>query len=171
MGKTISFHHVAVAAVLGLALQGGAQAQGAIYKCVDEQGRVEFTDQHRRGCKQLESFISTIPSPVRASAPIPAARPPSPAAASSSPSNFPRVDTAQQRERDDERREILEDELRTEQKKLAELRREFNDGEPERQGNERNYAKYQARVASMRDEIGRSERNIEALRREISNIR
>jgi HAMP domain-containing protein len=174
MGKTISFYRVAVAGLLGLAFQGGAQAQGAIYKCVDEQGRVEFTDQHRRGCKQLESFISTVPSPVRASAPIPAVRPSSPAAApaaAASPSSFPRVDTAQQRERDDERREILNDELRAEQKKLLELRRDFNNGEPERQGNERNYAKYLERVASMRDEIGRTERNIEALRREISNIR
>ncbi|MGH8855879.1 MAG: DUF4124 domain-containing protein, partial [Telluria sp.] len=57
------------------------------------------------------------------------------------------------------------------EKKLADLRRDFNGGEPERQGNERNYAKYQERVAGMRDEIGRSERNIEALRREITNIR
>ncbi|HBI67691.1 MAG TPA: DUF4124 domain-containing protein, partial [Massilia sp.] len=38
-------------------------------------------------------------------------------------------------------------------------------------GNERNYAKYQERVGQMREDIGRTERNIEALRREIGNIR
>ena len=54
---------------------------------------------------------------------------------------------------------------------LAELRREFNGGEPERQGNEKNYAKYQARVAEMRDNIFRGEKNVEALKREIGNIR
>ncbi|KFI07263.1 DUF4124 domain-containing protein [Massilia sp. BSC265] len=156
----------------GLTLHNGAQAQGTVYKCVDEQGRVEFTDTSRKGCKALDLPGYAPPPPPRASAPIPAVRPASPGPASAvSPASFPRVDTAQQRARDDDRREILNDELRIEQKKLAELRRDFNNGEPERQGNERNYAKYQERVASMRDEIGRTERNIEALQREISNIR
>lgn len=161
----------------GLALHNGAQAQGTVYKCVDEQGRVEFTDTSRKGCKALDLPGYAPPPPPRASAPIPggplpAVRPSSPGPASAvSPASFPRVDTAQQRARDDDRREILNDELRFEQKKLADLRREFNNGEPERQGNERNYAKYQERVASMRDEIGRTERNIESLQREISNIR
>ncbi|NNG24262.1 DUF4124 domain-containing protein [Massilia sp. ML15P13] len=160
---------------LGLALAPTVQAQ--VYKCVDDQGRVEFTDQNRRGCKQLESFTPSIssPPPVRASAPIPAVRPPNPGstgpAAATTPTSFPRVDTAQQRARDDDRREILNDELRLEEKKLADLRRDFNGGEPERQGNERNYAKYQERVASMREEIGRTETNIASLRREIANIR
>ena len=157
----------------GLALHNGAQAQGAVYKCVDDQGRVEFTDTSRKGCKALDLPGYPPPSPPRASAPIPAVRPPSPVqtAAAATPASFPRVDSAQQRARDDDRREILNDELRIEQKKLADLRRNFNNGEPERQGNERNYAKYQERVGAMRDEIGRTERNIEALQREISNIR
>ena len=173
MGKTISFVSRSMM-VLGaaLALHNGAQAQGTVYKCVDEQGRVEFTDTSRKGCKALDLPGYSPPPAPRASAPIPAVRPMSPVpAAAVTPASFPRVDTAQQRARDDDRREILNDELRIEQKKLADLRRDFNNGEPERQGNERNYAKYQARVASMRDEIGRTERNIEALQREISNIR
>ncbi len=176
MGTTISyFQRVAVVLVAGLALHNSAQAQGAVYKCVDEQGRVEFTDSARKGCKALDLPGYAPPPPPRASAPIPAVRPmngqggqPAPTV---TPASFPRVDTAQQRARDDDRREILNDELRIEQKKLADLRRDFNNGEPERQGNERNYAKYQERVASMRGEIGRTERNIEALQREISNIR
>lgn len=159
-------------ALAGLALHNGAHAQGAVYKCVDEQGRVEFTDTARRGCKALD-LPGYAPAPApRASAPIPAVRPPNPGPAPAvSPASFPRVDSAQQRARDDDRREILNDELRIEQRKLADLRRDFNNGEPERQGNERNYAKYLERVASMRDEIGRTERNIEALQREISKIR
>ncbi|SFC03563.1 DUF4124 domain-containing protein [Massilia yuzhufengensis] len=161
---------LAAAFLLVPALHTGAQAQGAIYKCVDEQNRVEFTDQNRRGCKLLEGFSS--PAPVRASAPIPAVRPPSAGPAPTvSPASFPRVDATQQRARDDDRRAILNEELREEEKKLAQLRGDFKGGEPERQGNERNYAKYQERVAGMRDEIGRTERNIEALRREITNVR
>jgi predicted nucleic acid-binding Zn-ribbon protein len=95
---------------------------------------------------------------------------PAPAAAAS-PAAFPRVDNATQRARDDDRRDILNEELRAEEKKLADLKRDFNNGEPERQGNEKNYAKYQERVVQMRDDIGRAEKNVEAIRREIGNIR
>ncbi|MDB5909509.1 MAG: hypothetical protein JWP34_3623, partial [Massilia sp.] len=105
------------------------------------------------------------PAPRRAEARPRAAMP------AAAPSDFPKVDNAQQRARDDDRREILNDELRSEERKLAELRREFNNGEPERQGNERNYVKYQERVAQMKDDIGRAEKNIDALKREIANIR
>jgi hypothetical protein len=156
-----------------LAPSGIAHAQSPVYKCVDERGRIEFTDTNKGRCKLLD-----LPGFIEA--PAPKAAPPSgtrqgsaPRASSASvtPANFPRVDSAQQRARDDDRRGILNDELRAEEKKLAELKAEFNNGEPERQGNEKNYAKYQERVARLRDDIGRSERNIEALKREIANIK
>lgn len=152
-----------------------ARAQATVYKCVDEQGRIEFTDTSRRGCKALD-LPGLIPAPARRVAPAapqqgtPRAASAQPSAASV-PSSFPRVDTSAQRARDNDRREILTDELRSEEKRLAELRREFNNGEPERQGNERNYAKYQERVAQMRDDLNRTEKNIEALKRELANIR
>jgi hypothetical protein len=158
---------------------GAALAQTTVYKCVDAQGRVEFTDTGKKGCKALD-LPGYIPAPPERRGPPPALRAgggaagsssPAPAAATPSPANFPRVDSSQQRARDDDRRGILTDELRAEEKKLADLRQVFNNGEPERHGNERNYAKYQERVAQMRDDISRTERNIEALRREIANIR
>jgi hypothetical protein len=154
-------------------LHGAACAQTVVYKCVDQSGRVEFTDSSKPGCKVLD-LPGYFPAPT--AAPAPRARPPATRQGSApppaaSPAGFPRVDTAQQRARDDDRREILNDELRNEERKLADLKRDFNNGEPERQGNERNFAKYQERVAQMRDNIGRSERNIEALKREIASIR
>jgi hypothetical protein len=161
----------ALAVVVLLAIQNGAQAQTPVYKCVDAEGRVEFTDTKRASCKLLDLPGYVPPPAPRASSPIPAVRPSSPPPASVSPASYPRVDSAQQRARDDDRRDILNDELRYEEKKLSDLKKDFNNGEPERQGNEKNYAKYQERVASMRDEIGRTERNIEALRREIANVR
>ena len=171
MGTTISFYRFAALCAFGLALPYGAQAQN-MYRCVDANGHKLYTDVKKGNCEVIFTASSVPPVPA-ASAPIPAVRPsgsigPAPSA---SPVSFPRVDSAQQRVRDDGRREILNDELRAEQKKLADLRKDFNGGEPERMGNERNYVKYQERVASMRDEIGRTERNIDALQREITNIR
>jgi len=61
--------------------------------------------------------------------------------------------------------------MKTEEEKLADLKKAFNNGEPERQGGERNYAKYQDRVASMKEDLDRTEKNVEALKREIGNTR
>jgi predicted nucleic acid-binding Zn-ribbon protein len=61
--------------------------------------------------------------------------------------------------------------MKAEERKLAALKQEYNNGEPERRGDERNYAKYQERVASMKDDVARTEKNIEALKREMSNLK
>jgi hypothetical protein len=150
------------------ALHAPARAQTVVYKCVDQNGRVEFTDTSKAGCRVLDLPDYIVPAPRTRPPVTRQGGVPAPAV---SPANFPRVDSAQQRARDDDRREILNDELRNEEKKLAELKRDFHNGEPERQGNERNYAKYQERVAQMRDSIGRAEKNVDALKREIANIR
>ena len=152
-----------------------ARADSVIYKCVDQNGRVEFTDINKPGCKVLDlpGYVASTPAPASRAAPAVTMRQGAgrPASAAPNPAGFPRVDTATQKARDDDRRAILEDELRAEERKLADLKRDFNNGEPERQGNEKNYAKYQERVAQMRDNIGRSEKNVEALKREIANIK
>lgn len=163
----------ALALLALLALCGPARAQSVMYKCIDASGTVLYTDTLQRNCKALDLPSSgasgAIAAPARrAGAPARAA---APAPAASSPADFPKVNGAQQRARDDDRREILNDELRSEEKKLADLRRDFNGGEPERQGNERNYVKYQERVAQMKDSIGRAEKNVDALKREIANIK
>ena len=161
--------------VVALALALPALGQAAVYRCVDKEGHVLYTDSSGPNCKVIDSLNAGA-----ISTPAVAPRTPavtmrqgagrSPAASpAASPASFPRVDSATQRARDDDRRGILNEELRAEEKKLADLKRDFNNGEPERQGNERNYAKYQERVAQMREDIGRAEKNVEAIRREIAN--
>lgn len=168
MFMTRRLHPLAAGALLALSLMGAsARADSIIYKCVDAEGRIEFTDTAKRNCKVLD-LPSSIAAPPRArSAPARATA----AAAATAPADFPKVSSYQQKTRDDERRDILNDELRKEEQKLADLRREFNGGEPERQGNERNYAKYQERVIRMREDIARGENNVDTLKREIANIK
>lgn len=151
-----------------LLLLAATTAQAQIYRCTDATGHKEYTDRKKGGnCVALDLPPAAIAAPPRES--MPRAR--APAAAATAPAAFPRVNSAEQRARDADRRQILTDELNAEMQKLGELRREFNNGEPERRGDERNYAKYQERVANLRDGIARSEQNVEALKREIANIR
>ena len=72
--------------------------------------------------------------------------------------------------RDLERKQILDTELKAEQKKLADLTAEYKNGEPDRLGNERNFAKYQERTASLKQDINRAQQNIDALQREIGGL-
>ena len=142
-----------------------ASAQG-VYLCTLPNGMREYRNTgDTRGCRKLElEAISTIPSPQ------PPSSPPQQAKAAADPS-FPRIESQLQKRRDQDRLQILLEEIRTEESKLSELRREFQNGEPERLGSERNYAKYQERVAMMKEEMMRTEKNIEALRREISQLK
>jgi hypothetical protein len=158
-----------VIAVTALLLSQAVQAQ-QIFLCVDAGGHKELTDT-RKGphCRPLDVPGAVIPAPKPRPEGAPRTRVPAPVA--TAPADFPRVETSEQRARDADRRQILQDELNGELGKLADMKREYNNGEPERRGDERNYAKYQERVASLKDSISRSEKNVEALRREISNIR
>lgn len=143
-----------------------AQQQGdkPVYRCPGNP--VLYTDSlsakeaRDKGCRTLEGApITVIQSPkprATAGAPVP----PAP--------NRERVDAAEQRNRDSDARRILEAELRKEEEQLANLRKDFNNGEPERRGDERNYQKYLDRVAEMKATIARKESDVAALRRELA---
>ena len=156
-----------LAFVLGLNITL-AHAQSEIFLCDDGHGSKEYKNNGAtKGCKKIDlPGITTIPGLPRKPAVVTAASKPS-----SSPADFPKVDSGTQKTRDNDRRQILLDEMRTEERKLADLKKEFNNGEPERRGDERNYAKYQERVASLKDDVNRTEKNIDALKREIGNLK
>jgi hypothetical protein len=143
---------------------GAACAQGEVYVCMNDRGNKEYKNTGiTKGCKKVDlQGITMIPGGNKPVVQTVAAR---------SPSSFPKVDSGTQKTRDNDRMQILQDEMKGEEKKLADMKKEFNNGEPERNGNERNYAKYQERVAEMKDNIARTEKNVEALKREITNLK
>ena len=148
-------------------------AHAQIYKCEGPDGVVEYSNSQPparpgRTCRTIEvGPITVIPAPK----PAPRASAASPANGGARGEAFPKVDAATQRARDEDRRRILEDEVAKEESRLAELRREYNNGEPERMGNERNYQKYLDRVQRLKDDIARSEANLVTLRRELGGGR
>ena len=75
-----------------------------------------------------------------------------------------------QQQRDFGRMRIVQNELNTAQQRLMKLQMEYNNGQPERIGNEKNYQKYLDRVAGLKQNIQFTQSNIEALRRELARI-
>ena len=157
----------------GVAAPWAAFAQSSdIYLCVDEQGNKSYQNVGTgKGCKRVDvGPVLSMPAP-RLPAGRSAMQPAVEERASVSPASFPRVDRDTQRTRDSDRRRILEDELKAEEDRLTRLRSEFNNGEPERRGDERNFALYQERIQRLREDIARVETNVGALRREIALLR
>jgi hypothetical protein len=142
--------------LLPLVLAASLPAQGEIYKFVDENGRVTYTNIPRKGAIKLD---------------IGTAEPPR-SRANAGPGNFPKVDNQTQKKRDDLRRQILEDELANEQRALAEARKALQEGEATRLPEEAaNPQKYQERIRRLKETVALHERNIAALRKELALIR
>jgi hypothetical protein len=158
-----------IAAAMALPWGGHAMAQSSdVYMCKGADGVPEYRNGNpgnSKDCRRLNlPDVVTVPGARSGGssggkAPV------------ASPTAFPKVDSATQKSRDGERRTVLETELQTEEARLAGLRAEYNNGEPERQGGERNYQKYLDRVARLRDDISRSEANVASLRRELSGLK
>ena len=165
--------------VLGEGAVLPAQAQSRIYRCGNE-----YTNSAERirqgGCVALRggnvtvvrggtihgvtggsaSVVPAVASPrMRAqSRPAPLSNTPTPR----------RIEDTTQRTREAGARAILQAEWQRTTQKLADLRREYNNGEPERMGSEtHNYQKYLERVAGLRASIQRAESDLAGLRREL----
>jgi hypothetical protein len=147
----------------------GTQAQGMVYRCPGPP--VLYTDAltakeaHEKGCRTIEGTPITVLQSPKPRAP--ASSPPSVEGVRSAEG---RVDVGQQRVRDDERRRVLQTELRQAEERLAAAQRDFSSGQNERRGDERNYQKYLDRMAELKDNIARHEADVQAIRREIAKL-
>ncbi len=147
----------------------GAQAQGTVYRCPGPP--VLYTDAlsakeaSEKGCRTIEGTPITV-----LQSPKPRAAAPAAPVAEGQRGADSRVDAGQQRVRDDERRRVLQTELRAAEERLAAAQKEFNNGQGERRGDERNYQKYLDRMAELKDSIARHEADIQALKREIAKL-
>ena len=122
-----------------------AAAQDRIYRCGNEytNGKVD----KRKDCKLIEGGNVTVISGYRA------------------PGN------AAPRARDADARAILENELQRAESVQAQLEREYNNGQPEKNAIEmRNPAFYNDRVSKMKDAIDRNKSDIEGIRRELARF-
>ena len=134
-----------------------------IYKAVDENGHVTYSSTPIQGGKKLNlPPLPTMDTP----------RPPSPSA------GFPKVDGETQKSRDDTRYMILQNELTEEERLLAEAKQNLQEGEsnPEvfrgKDGRTyRNVAKYDEKVKALSDQVELHQRNVDALKIELSKLK
>ena len=168
----LQFRRVLLLSLCGAAL-ADARANNTVYRCPGNvyTDTISAKEAKERDCRTLEGVPVTVIQSVRPRVEAkPAAGP-----AGSSPRNSEgrteaKVDPSEQRSRDSDARRILEAELRAETERLAGLQREYNNGEPERRGEERNYQKYQDRAAELKAGIARKENDIAALKRELAKL-
>ena len=131
-------------------------ASAEIYKYIDENGRVTYTNIPKKGAKKIDLD------------PISAAK----TRKSTGPIDFPKVDNQTQKKRDDLRQQILRDELASEEKSYADAQVALKEGEAPRVGEEaRNYPKYLARLKRLQENASLHEKNIAALKKELGDLK
>ena len=138
-----------------LALPATAQT---IYKCTDANGGTLISNTRvEKNCKAVVSGPeSTLPAPKQR-----------PVAANPSPAGFPKVQEDTQKARDGDRRHILEQELAGEQRNLEQARKELAEQEALRTASDSR----QDRILPYKDRVGQHERNIQAIQKELANLR
>ena len=145
-------------------------ASAVVYRCpgnpVLYTDAISAKEAKDKGCKVLDSAPITViqgPKPrIAASAVVGPTGPSGPTGT--------RVDPVDQRARDSDSRLILDAELKREEDRLAVMKTEFSNGQPERRGDEKNYQKYLDRVADMKSAIARKESDIAAIKRELTKL-
>ena len=130
-------------------------AANVLYKCTDESGVTLYTNQ--KTAKKNCTVLSYQPPP-----PAPAAAGTKPrASATPTPADFPRVSGSEQKSRDGDRRAILDKELANESQNLEKAKKTLFDAG----------AQPADKLQPLRDTVALHERNIEALKKELGNLR
>jgi len=154
-------------ALLAAVLAGPAHAQQTvettIWSCKDKNGKTLLTslkeDTLDKDCKIVQQQrVTVVPAPAK------------PAAKAPSPSSFPKETVNDRLAARERQRQTLERELAQEQDLLAGAQRKLAEQEASRSGDEKNYAKVLERLRPYRDAVEVHTKNIEALKRELSNL-
>lgn len=136
-----------------------AATASTLYRCTDEFGHATYTNYKAENRKC--TVLSREETPSRASPKASSNK-----IAKASPADFPKVASETQKSRDGDRRYILEQELAAEQKHLEEARKSLAN----QIGLSSTGGGFE-RAQPVRDRIALHERNLDALRREMANLK
>ncbi len=126
--------------------------QAGIYKHIDERGNVTYSNVPSQNSRKIDlPPIVVVP-------------------AVDSDGIEERITIRRENARIEEQRELVENKILEEEKRLNEVKNEYKDGVPDRLGSERNYQRYLDRVERLKEEINVREKNLSVLRRELKNL-
>jgi len=150
-----------VVLALGLAVAAPLRAQQieTLWNCKDANGRTTLTNQKAdtvgKDCRVVQQERVTV---------VPANK------GTKSPANFPRESPAERQAAKGKQRDTLENELAQEESMLADAKKKLAEQEAIRTGDEKNYQRVLDRLKPYQDTVEVHQKNIEALKRELSNL-
>ncbi len=151
---------------IGMLVGAQASAQDRMFRCDNNYYTNSLNDPKAQGCKPLEGGNVTVVQGTRPAAAQSGVKLAVASPTSSQPGQ--RVDANDQRARDADAKVILESELKKAEARRSELALEYNNGEPEKRGDEaRNYQKYLDRTAELKAALARIDSDIAGIRREL----
>ena len=158
-----------------LALAASPSAFAEIYKHVDADGRVTYSNIKSKGSTRLEIDPDTNNiSNDRAKAKTNSTA----NKRTATPDSFPRVDKDTQNQRDSKRRSILQGELDAEKAALEEAKKAYAEGESNPEVYKtasgqtfRNVPKFEAKMKDLKENVDNHQKNIELLQKELDNLR
>jgi hypothetical protein len=144
-------------------------AQSVTYRCLDASGRSTYTNVKEemtgKKCTVVSREVSVVPA--QQFAPVPTKGEKSAAKGSGE-----RVDATTQRNRDETRRKILQEELDSAEKRLTDARQKLTEQDAIRTPEEKvDPRRAMERLKPYQQEVERQEQNIASLKRELSNLR
>lgn len=152
------------AALIAFVYISTATAQ-SMYKCDDNSYTNVPADTVGKKCKLVQGGNVSVDIKTKQASSAQSSN----TSTSSSPNKNRNVENAEQRARDSDARGILTAELKKSETKLADLLKEYNNGEPEKLGPEtRNHQKYLDRVADLKASIARLNSDVEGIKRELN---
>ena len=125
-------------------------AQSEVYKHVDKSGNVTYSNAPLKDAQKIELPPLTVMPKINLESET---KTPEPSA-----------------DGNEKHREALEKKIAEETKLFEEKKKEYNGGEPERIGSERNYQRYLDRIQQLKNEIAIHEQNIRTLKLELQNL-
>jgi hypothetical protein len=151
-----------LALALGLVAAGAVCAQSTqietLWNCKDPNGRTTLTNQKSdttgKDCRIVQQDRVTV---------VPATK-------VKSPASFPRETPADRASSKAKQKDTIEKELNQEEAMLADARKRLAEQEAIRTGDEKNYAKVVERLRPYKDTVEVHEKNVEALKRELTNL-
>lgn len=184
MNKQLTF-----LSVLLFALTAPALVHAEIYKHVDSEGRVTYSNVKIKGAKKLDlepadtNFGGDNSAASRETNRAPQAK-------TATPANFPKVDNGTQNQRDTKRKEILKAELEAEKQALAKAKAAYIEGESKPEVYQksrqvitknadgststktvsdtfRNVPKFEEKMGGLQADVDAHQRNIDLLTKEI----